>query len=227
MKSLKHLQDNLQWFDFTFLSQYLRLDSQSEEKLPVSFNFFRLPLIKELLLGSSLLPFLLTALIIPSIDPKMDFLRFPILTVLWLILYIAIRKKIIKAHLGIDTQDKANSLIIINDTAITLPRFLTGGPIAFAKTDIKHLQCFWDSYHDTHQIQRKRAHTIAITLYNGQEYQLMGMAYPLRSLLYLAIHFNYPLVMQQRKPPKEPIMTFAMRFTVAVVMFNLLMLLIN
>lgn len=227
MKSLKHLQENLQWFDITFLSQYYGLDSKREIKLPISLHFFALPASKELLLASSLLPLLLVALIIPTIDPKIDFLRFPILTVIWLLIYAVMRKRQVKAHLGINTDDQTNSQMIINNLAITLPQHLTGEPIAFAKEDIEHLRFDWHCYHDSNQVERKRAHALLIKLKQGQEFKLSSMVYPLRSLLYLAIFFDYPIVMQENKPPKERIVTFFIGFAITIFIFNILMIFIT
>ncbi|WP_417606834.1 hypothetical protein [Oceanimonas baumannii] len=231
MGSLKHLLENLKWFDVTFLSQYYGLDGKSEKKLPISFNFFALPLNQELVLTTSLIPFILLMLIIPSIDARFDFLRFPILTVIGLLVYAIIRKKRVKSHLGMRVDDEANNHIIISHSGLTLPPFLTGKSTASSqkinREEVAHLQFDWHGYHNSNQRECKRAHRLLIKLKQGQEYSLSGMAYPLRSLLYLAIFFSYPVVMQESTPPRERLGIFVLGVGMTVLLFNLLMIFIT
>ena len=230
MNSLDHLLENLKWFDTVFLSQYLGLDKQSEKKLPISFNFFALPLKKEFLLATSLLPFILLALFIPSVDPRFDFLRFPILTMIGLLVYAIIRKRQVKAHLGIETDSQANQQIIISQSGITLPPFLTsnsGTSQSIGREEIAQLRFDWHSYHNSNQKERKRAHSLVIRLKQGKSYRLSSMVYPLRSLLYLAIFFDYPIVMQETKPPKERLVSFLLALGASVLLLNLWMIFIS
>ncbi|MCG9754764.1 hypothetical protein L1D40_05890 [Shewanella insulae] len=230
MNSFDHLLENLKWFDTVFLSQYLGLDKQSTKKLPISFNFFALPLKKECLLATSLLPFILLALFIPSVDPRFDFLRFPILTIMGLLVYAIIRKRQVKAHLGIEADSQANQQIIISQSGITLPPFLTsksGTPQSIGREDIVQLQFDWHSYQNSNQIECKRAHRLVIKLKRGESYSLSSMAYPLRSLLYLAIFFDYPIVMEESTPPKERLGSFLLALGASVLLLNLWMIFIS
>ncbi|TKB51567.1 hypothetical protein FCL40_03150 [Ferrimonas sediminicola] len=227
MTSLKQLLENLKWFDITFLSRYYGLDRGSEITLPISIHGFALPFKKELLLALALVPFLLLALTLPPVDPKLDLWRLPILTALGLLVYALIRKRQVKAHLGIRVDDNANRHIVVSHSGITLPKFLTGRSTAMARDEIAHLQFDWHSYQNSHQIERKRAHGLLIKLKQGQQYRLSGMAYPLRSLLYLAIFFDYPIIMQENPPPRERLGVFALGLGVTVLLLNLFMVVIS
>ncbi len=67
---------------------------------------------------------------------------------------------------------------------------------------------------------------MTVKLKNGREYRLSGTAYPLRSLLYLAIFFDYPLQLIEASPAKERLIQFAIGLAFSVLMLNLVMIFI-
>ncbi|WP_420787907.1 hypothetical protein [Shewanella chilikensis] len=217
------LLNDYKWFDRTFTGKYANLDLGSEITLPISLSFFALPWRKELPLLLSLVPVIMLATLLASFMGK-GHLLLPACSAIWFLIYIQVRKSRILTQLGVKSSAKDERQIRINQTHIFLPQYLTGTTIAIAKEDIASLVFHWVDYHDSHQLERKRAHTATVKQKNGREYHLSGMAYPLRSLLYLAIFFGYPVTLLQASPKAEGLIRFATLLAISVLTLNVVML---
>ncbi|WP_335900848.1 hypothetical protein [Shewanella algae] len=224
--TLKALLNDCKWFDRTFTGKYTNLDLVSEITLPISLSFFTLPWRKELPLLLSLVPVIVLATLLAPFMGKVQLLLLPACSVIWFLIYIQVRKGRILTQLGVKSSAKDERQIRINQTRILLPQYLTGATTAVAKEDIASLVFHWVGYHDNHQLERKRAHALTVKLKNGREYRLSGTAYPLRSLLYLAIFFDYPLQLIEALPAKGRLIQFAIGLAFSVLMLNLVMIFI-
>ena len=218
-------KNDCKWFDRTFTGKYTNLDLGSEITLPISLSFFTLPWRKELPLLLSLVPVIVLATLLAPFMGKVQLLL-PACSVIWFLIYIQVRKGRILTQLGVKSRAKDERQIRINQTHIFLPQYLTGKATAVGKEDIASMVFHWVGYHDNHQIERKRAHALTVKLKNGREYRLSGTAYPLRSLLYLAIFFEYPLELIEDSPAKERLIQFAIGLAFSVLMLNLVMIFI-
>ncbi|WP_152608454.1 hypothetical protein [Shewanella sp. ECSMB14102] len=188
--------NDCKWFDSTFTGKYANLDLGSEITLPISLSFFSLPWRKELPLLLSLVPVIALATLVAPFIGKVQLLL-PACSVIWFLIYIQVRKGRILTQLGVKSS---------------------------AKEDIASMVFHWVGYHDNHQIERKRAHAVTVKLKNGREYRLSGMAYPLRSLLYLTIFFGYPVTLLQVSPQAEHLIHFATLLAISVLTLNAVML---
>ncbi|MEL4427543.1 hypothetical protein AAEH84_17325 [Shewanella indica] len=215
--------NDCKWFDSTFTGKYANLDLGSEITLPISLSFFSLPWRKELPLLLSLVPVIALATLVAPFIGKVQLLL-PACSVIWFLIYIQVRKGRILTQLGVKSSAKDERQIRINQTHIFLPQYLTGATTAVAKEDIASMVFHWVGYHDNHQIERKRAHAVTVKLKNGREYRLSGMAYPLRSLLYLTIFFGYPVTLLQVSPQAERLIHFATLLAISVLTLNAVML---
>ncbi|WP_221055139.1 hypothetical protein [Shewanella algae] len=226
MTPSKALLNDCKWFDRTFTGKYTNLDLVSEITLPISLSFFTLSWRKELPLLLSLVPVIVLATLLAPFMGKVQLLLLPACSVVWFLIYIQVRKGRILTQLGMKSSAKDERQIRINQTRILLPKYLTGATTTVAKEDIASLVFHWVGYHDNHQLERKRAHALTVKLKNGREYRLSGTAYPLRSLLYLAIFFDYPLQLIEALPAKERLIQFAIGLAFSVLMLNLVMIFI-
>ncbi|MGI2855502.1 hypothetical protein ACRTDR_15070 [Shewanella algae] len=222
----KSLLNDRKWFDLAFSGKYANLDWGSEITLPITLSFFTLPWRKELPLLLSLVPVIVLATLLAPALETTQLLLLPACSVIWFLIYIQVRKSQILAQLGVKRSAKEERQIRINQTHIFLPQYLTGTATAVAKEDIVSMVFHWVGYHDSHQLERKRAHAVTVKLKNGREYRLSGSAYPLRSLLYLAIFFDYPRELIEVLPAKERLIQFAMGLAFSVLMLNLVMIFI-
>ncbi|PWF63469.1 hypothetical protein CBX96_10055 [Shewanella sp. BC20] len=224
MNSLKYMLNDLKWFDISFKSKFFRIRLEDEFRLPVSLGFTALPLRQELLLLSSAIPVLLLGLVLSRVGSVAVLIAAGGITLIWLLTYLSWRKRWVWRQLSINKAElDANTQLIFNRHCIRLPQHICGGNSTIPRVEIEKITFHWVSYFSEMQ-KRNRVHGVTINLHNGKHYQLSGMAYPHRSLLYLAIFFDYPVELIEQPPPRERLVIMVIALAVITSLFNLVMI---